>query len=92
MIIILLLNLLLLIFGTIFSFLPVVTISSIPYIGPGIVSMLDFAVQIWNGFIDTFPYADYAWHIFLLVILPFEALMLVAKFFLGARKSTIYSQ
>jgi len=85
MIIILLLNLLLLVFGTIFSILPVVTISSIPLIGPTVSTFLFTMVGVWNAFMLTFPYARIGWEVFLYVILPFEALMLIGKFFLGSR-------
>jgi len=85
MIITLLLNFILLVFGTIFSFLPVVSIADVPIIGGTLRSLLVYIVQMWNAFLNTFPYAETAWYIFLVVILPFEILMLIAKFFLGSR-------
>lgn len=85
MIVNLLINLVLLIFGTLFIFFPVVTIASIPYIGVPVSSLLTSMVLTWNAFMVTFPYAQTAWHIFLVVILPFEILMLLGKFFLGHR-------
>jgi len=85
MIIILLLNLLLLVFGTIFSILPSVSIATIPVIGPSVSSFLYEAMGVWNAFMVTFPYAQITWDVFLYVILPFELLMLVGKFFLGHR-------
>lgn len=85
MIINLLINLILLIFGAIFLILPEVSIADIPYVGFYIDDYLTFAVTTWNGFLDTFPYAQTAWHMFLVIILPFEILMLIAKFFLGHR-------
>lgn len=68
-----------------FVFLPVVTLADIPVIGDTISSLLLTMVRMWNSFIDTFPYAGTAWQVFLYVILPFELLMLVGKFFLGHR-------
>jgi len=88
MIITLLINLLLLIFASLFTLLPEVTIADIPFAGEFIRSTLVTAIGIWNGFLETFPYAETAWNMFLYVILPFEILMLIAKFFLGHRLPT----
>lgn len=85
MIINLLINFILLIFGTLFVFLPVVSLASIPLVGSFISSGLISVVKLWNTFLDTFPYAVLPWHIFIYVILPFELLLLVARFFLGHR-------
>jgi len=67
------------------GFIPKVTIASIPYAGSFMASTLTTVVGVWNSFLDTFPYAIVAWHMFLFVILPFEVIMLVMKFFLGHR-------
>jgi len=85
MIINLLIYLLVSIISGIFIFLPVVTISSIPYIGTTVASSLLWFVHIWNAFVITFPYAENAMNIFLYVIIPFETLMLLGRFFLGHR-------
>jgi len=85
MIINLLLNLVILVFGFLFSILPVVTLADIPYAGQFISDLLIIMIHVWNAFLETFPYAQDAWYLFLLVVLPFEILMLVAKFFLGSR-------
>jgi len=85
MIINLLINLVLLIFGAIFVFLPEVTIASIPFIGEQLSSILQTVALTWNAFMVTFPYAQTGWQIFLTVVLPFEVLMLIAKFFFGHR-------
>jgi len=85
MIINLLINLILLIFGSLFVFLPEVTISSIPVIGEYTVAILNVMVLTWNAFVDTFPYAGTAWRVFLTIILPFEITLLIAKFFLHNR-------
>jgi len=85
MIVSLFINIILAIFGTLFSFLPVVSLATIPVIGETIRELLITVVQMWNAFIITFPYAEIAWLNFLVIILPFEILMLVAKFFLGSR-------
>lgn len=68
-----------------FVFLPVVSIASIPVIGHFVVSILETIVETWNAFLITFPYAVIAWHMLLWVILPFEILMAVGKFFFGNR-------
>jgi len=85
MIINLLINLVLLLFGALFSFMPVVTLADIPFIGEGFSNILTTAVLSWNAFCVTFPYAVTAWHALLWVILPFEIALLVLKFFLGHR-------
>jgi hypothetical protein len=85
MIINLLINFLLLIFGSLFVFFPVVSISTIPLVGPSIYSSLVFMVTTWNSFMVTFPYAQVLWDSFLYIIIPFEVVMLVLKFFLGHR-------
>jgi len=72
-------------FVLIFGFLPVVTLADIPLIGSSLSSTLVTAVQIWNAFLVTFPYAQIVWNIFLIVIVPLEILLLIAKFFLGSR-------
>jgi len=69
----------------IFGFLPVVTVADIPVVGSQISSTLLWVVLKWNAFLDTFPYATIVWQIFLYVILPFELLLLLGKFFLGHR-------
>jgi len=85
MIINLLFNAILLLFGLLFSILPTVTLADIPFFGPEISSNLTIAVQIWNGFLESFAYARSAYWILIIVIIPFELLMLLARFFLGHR-------
>jgi len=77
--------------GYIFSFLPVVTIADIPYIGETVSTTLISFMGIWNAFIDTFPYAGIAWNVFLLAIIPFEILMIIAKFFFGQRAPGVHN-
>lgn len=72
------------VFSAIFSIFPEVSILSLPF-GEQIRDNLILAVSYWNAFSGTFPYALVAWHVFLWVILPFEALMLLGRFFLGHR-------
>ena len=79
MIITLLINLIIMIFGVLFVFLPVVHLPDVAN------SALITMTSIWNTFLETLPYAQLPWHLFLYVILPFELLLLVAKFFLGHR-------
>ena len=85
MITILLINFVLILVGFLFSILPVVSVASIPFIGVYISSFFSTAVSIWNTFLVTFPYSVIVWHTFLYVIIPFEILFLVGKFFLGHR-------
>jgi hypothetical protein len=85
MIITLLLNLIILIIGMIFIFLPVVTLADIPLFGGWISEYLLTIVQMWNSFCETFPYAITAWRVFLYLIIPFEILLIIARFFLGSR-------
>jgi len=85
MIITIFINIVLFIIGGIFKILPVVTIASIPFIGEEVSGFLTSMILIWNAFTATFPYAQIACNVFLFVILPFEGLMLVGKFFLGHR-------
>ena len=79
MIVTLLINLVIMIFGVLFVFLPIVHLPDV------VNSTLISATQIWNTFLETLPYARLPWHLFLYVILPFELLLLLAKFFLGHR-------
>jgi len=85
MIINLIISVFLSIFGAIMTILPEVTLLSIPVVGTFISETLTDMVLIWNAFLGTFPYAEIAWNIFLFVILPFEGLLLLGKFFLGHR-------
>jgi len=80
-----LLSVVLALFGIIFGFLPIVTLEGLPLIGTEVSNGLLFFVTKWNAFLVTFPYAETAWNVFLLIILPFELLILLSKFFLGSR-------
>jgi len=64
-------------------FFPVVTIASIPMVGPQISAVLVQVNGLFNAFLSLFPFAVIVWHLFIYVVLPFEVLLLVAKFFLG---------
>ena len=72
-------------FTAIFSFLPTVTLASIPVIGDTISNILLTMVQKYNAFVESFPYAQTGIRILVYVILPFELLIIIAKFFLGSR-------
>jgi hypothetical protein len=74
--------------SAIFFLLPVVTIASIPVIGSTLLVILGTMVTTWNAFMITFPYAQVVWQVFLFVILPFEILMIIGKFFLGQHMPT----
>ena len=85
MIINLLINFILLVFGSLFVFLPVVHLTDIPLIGSFFVEYMGIMVHIWNSFMNFFPFAQMGWNMVMYVIIPFELLMLIAKFFLGSR-------
>ena len=72
-----------LVLTAIFYFLPEVSLADIPIIGSSITTNLPIIVHHWNGFMEIFPYAEDTWNVFLYVIIPFEILLLIAKFFLG---------
>jgi hypothetical protein len=65
------------------SFLPEVSLSSV--FGLDLATPLLNVIKVWNAFMETFPYAVYVWKVFLIVIIPFEVLMLLGKFLLGHR-------
>lgn len=73
------------VFASLMSYLPEVSIASIPWAGEWISETLVSLVLTWNAFMVTFPYAETAWNVLLWIILPFEALMLLGRFFLGHR-------
>jgi len=75
----------LLIVGLIFVWLPVVTIADIPYLGTSLRVILETVVTYWYGAMETLPYLQIVWDTFILVIMPFEILLLAVKFFLGSR-------
>jgi len=85
MIITLIINILVGAVSVLFVFFPVVSLSSIPYIGTGVSTGLTTMVGVWYGFLETFPYAQLPWNIFLFVILPFEIGLILLKFFFGNR-------
>lgn len=88
MIINLLINFILLVFGSLWVFLPVVKLSDIPLIGGFFVEYFTIMVNVWHSFMNFFPYAEMGWNMLIYVILPFEILLLTAKFFLGHRLPT----
>jgi len=71
--------------SAIFVISPVVTISDVWIIGSDLSNYLTMAVQYWNSFMITFPYAQTGWNVFLYTIIPFEIMMLTMRFFLGHR-------
>lgn len=85
MIITFLISIVVTILSLLFLFFPVVTIADIPIFGEFMSSTLYTAVTYWNSFMLTFPYAETAWNMFLLFVIPFEIGLLVLKFFLGHR-------
>jgi len=78
-------NFVLLIFGMIFVFFPIVSISTIPVVGPAAYDTLSYIMGKWNAVMDTLPYLHEVWTVFILVIIPFEIALMVGKFFLGSR-------
>jgi len=85
MITILFINFIILVVGSIFVFLPEVSIATLPYAGQAISDTLYSAVYTWNAFLVTFPYAVVVWNMFLFVVIPLEIGLIIAKFFLGHR-------
>lgn len=85
MIIYYLLSIIVSIFGVLFWIFPEVTISGIPIIGQPVSDILTVAVQYWNSFMETFPYAQTLWYVFLYMVIPFELGLLILKVFLGSR-------
>jgi len=73
------------ILGALLYFLPVVTIEDIPVIGSTISTILVSWIQTWNSIIITVPYLYTAWFVFLVVIIPFELVLLGTKIFLAHR-------
>jgi len=71
--------------NAVFNALPTANLSELPIIGSTITDTLQTIVETWNAFMVTFPYAIVLWNCFIYVILPFELLLLLAKFFLGHR-------
>jgi len=65
--------------GFLFSFLPIVTLPQL------FLTYLGLAVRYWNSFLDTVPYLQLPWTLFLTVILPFEVVLITLRFFLGNR-------
>jgi len=72
----------------IFSILPSVSIASIPIIGTSVSSTLTIIMGYLYGFLNVFPYAYDIWHVFLVVIIPFELILIIMKFFVGSRMPT----
>jgi hypothetical protein len=85
MIVNLLINFVIGAFGLLFAFFPIVHLSGIPIVGTYLVSWMSIGVHFWNTFIQLFPFALLPWHMTVWVILPFELILLVAKFFLHHR-------
>jgi len=71
--------------NTVFASLPTARLSDLPVVGSTITDTLSTIIETWNAFLITFPYAVVLWNCFIYVILPFEILLLIAKFFLGHR-------
>lgn len=61
------------------------TIASIPYVGQGFSDVLYAIVGYWNSFLQTLPYFQLPWTIFVKFMIPFEIALLLAKSILGSR-------
>jgi len=85
MLIYLLLELIVSVLFIIFYLLPDAALADIPLIGNSVSSILLTVVRYWNTFMETFPYAQTGWDIFIYVIIPFEIALLTLKLFLGSR-------
>jgi len=81
MLINLLINLILIIFASLFQILPEVRLPTF------IADPLEFMMGIYVSLMDTIPYLRVTMAIFLLLV-AFEIALLVAKFFLGHRLPT----
>lgn len=79
----LIIQIVLYILAGIFFYFPPANIANIPIVGQLISNILITMMQTWNAFMVTFPYAVFAWHMLLWVVIPFEIGMLIMKFFLG---------
>ena len=66
------------------NWFPDANINSITGIGTGLNTVLVTAISYWNGFAETFPYADALLTTFLMLV-GFEITLMVAKFILGHR-------
>jgi len=85
MIINLITNFVLLLFGMIFVFFPKVTIADIPLVGAPFSEYFSGFMDTWYTILTMIPYLQDVWFVLLWVILPFEIGLLVMKFFLGHR-------
>jgi len=79
MIINLLINALLLVFGAFFLIFPVVHLPEV------LSTPLTMASSAWYGIFETIPYLEVVWNTFLYILIPFEISMIIIKFFLGHR-------
>jgi len=71
--------------NVIFFLLPTATLASIPFIGSTISSTLTSFILWMNAFIDTFPYAEIVWNLFIYGVIPFELALIAMRFFFGSR-------
>jgi len=69
--------------SVVFYWLPEVTIEDLPYLGSSVSDLLITMIRYWNSAVETVPYLQLGMDIFIYIIIPFELLLLVAKFFLG---------
>jgi len=85
MIINLIIQVLINILGAIFYFLPIVSIEDIPLIGESVSNTLLTIIYTWNAVVETLPYLGTVSTVFFTIIIPFEILVILSKFFLGSR-------
>lgn len=60
-------------------------LDDIPYIGDSIVNTLTTVALTINAFIETVPYFEIVWNLFLFGVIPLEIGLIVLRFFLGNR-------
>lgn len=69
----------------IFSVVPEVTLSSLPYIGSSVDSMMNTVMGYFNGLAVTVPYVRDLVIVFTLCIVPFEVIVMTMQFVWGNR-------
>jgi len=68
----------------ILNLIPDSSLASIPIIGDDIQDILLLVVTKWNAFIETVPYFQLPWDLFIYAIY-FEISIIILRFFLGSR-------
>ena len=72
-------------FTGVLSYIPTVSIQTIPFVGLTFNSILVSMIHGYFGLIGTVPYLQVVFQAFAFVILPFEFVVLTIKIILGSR-------